>query len=117
MDAIPTPRRLTALVVGFVLVLSACGGSGDPSASFDGEECTYSGPESVGSGEVDVTFENNRFEDFHFWSHAGTNGPRPRNIVLRNNYVSDERIAKINFLFHMSFFSVHNLFQKMLRLL
>ena len=46
---------------------------------------------------VDVTFENNHLEDFHFWFHAGSNGPRPRDIVLRNNYVSDERIAKINF--------------------
>ena len=46
---------------------------------------------------VDVTFENNHFEDFHFWFHAGSNGPRPRDIVLRNNYVSDERIAKITF--------------------
>ena len=46
---------------------------------------------------VDVTFENNRFEDFHFWFHAGSNGPRPRDIVLKNNYVSDERIGKIGF--------------------
>ena len=46
---------------------------------------------------VDVTFENNRFEDFHFWFHAGPNGPRPRDIVLRNNEVSDERIAKLGF--------------------
>jgi hypothetical protein len=46
---------------------------------------------------VAVTFENNHFEDFHFWFHAGSNGPRPRDIVLRNNYVSDERIAKITF--------------------
>ena len=44
-----------------------------------------------------MTFENNRFEDFRFWFHAGSNGPRPRDIVLRNNYVSDERIAKISF--------------------
>jgi hypothetical protein len=46
---------------------------------------------------VDVTFQNNRFEDFHFWFHAGSNGPRPRDIVLRNNSLSDERIAKITF--------------------
>jgi hypothetical protein len=46
---------------------------------------------------VDLTFENNRFEDFHFWFHAGPNGPRPRDIILRNNYVSDEESAKVNF--------------------
>ena len=46
---------------------------------------------------VDVTFENNDLKDFHFWFHAGSNGPRPRDIVIKNNYVSDERIAKINF--------------------
>jgi hypothetical protein len=46
---------------------------------------------------VDVTFENNRFEDFHFWFHAGPNGPQPRDIVLRNNEVSDKRIATLSF--------------------
>jgi hypothetical protein len=46
---------------------------------------------------VDVTFENNRLEDFHFWFHAGSNGPRPRGIVIKNNYVSDERSAKFSF--------------------
>ena len=46
---------------------------------------------------VDVTFENNHLEDFHFWFHAGSNGPRPRDIVIKNSYVSDQRIAKINF--------------------
>jgi hypothetical protein len=46
---------------------------------------------------VDVTFENNHLDDFHFWFHAGSNGPRPRDIVIKNNYVRDERIAKINF--------------------
>jgi len=46
---------------------------------------------------VDVAFENNKFEDFHFWFHAGPNGPRPRAIVLRNNMVSDERLSKLDF--------------------
>lgn len=55
-------RRITVLVVGFVLMLSACGGSGSPSASFDGEECTYAGPESVQADEIEVTFENSSEE-------------------------------------------------------
>lgn len=46
---------------------------------------------------VDVKFQNNRFEDFHFWFHAGPNGPRPRGIVLENNWVSDLRIGSIDF--------------------
>lgn len=46
---------------------------------------------------VDVRFENNRFEDFHFWFHAGKNGPRPRDIVLKNNRVSDKRHGGIVF--------------------
>lgn len=46
---------------------------------------------------VDVKFENNRFEDFHFWFHAGPNGPRPREIVLANNWVSDLRSGQIVF--------------------
>ncbi|WP_309715068.1 hypothetical protein [Armatimonas sp.] len=46
---------------------------------------------------VDVKFENNRFEDFHFWFHAGPNGPRPREIVLENNWVSDLRSGQIVF--------------------
>ena len=46
---------------------------------------------------VDVKFENNKFEDFHFWFHAGPNGPRPRGIVLENNWVSDIRIGSIDF--------------------
>lgn len=46
---------------------------------------------------VDVKFENNRFEDFHFWFHAGPNGPRPRGIVLENNRVSDPEIGRIDF--------------------
>lgn len=46
---------------------------------------------------VDLTFENNRFEDFHFWFHAGPNGPRPRDIVIRDSYVSDEDLGTFNF--------------------
>jgi len=46
---------------------------------------------------VDTVFENNRFEDFHFWFHAGKNGLRPRDIVLKNNRVSDERHGGIVF--------------------
>lgn len=46
---------------------------------------------------VDVTFENNRFEDFHFWFHAGPNGPRPREIVLASNWVSDVQQGQIVF--------------------
>jgi hypothetical protein len=46
---------------------------------------------------VDVKFQNNKFEDFHFWFHAGPNGPRPRGIVLENNWISDLRIGSIDF--------------------
>ena len=46
---------------------------------------------------VDLTFENNRFEDFHFWFHAGPNGPRPRGIIIRDSYVSDEDLSQFNF--------------------
>lgn len=46
---------------------------------------------------VDVKFQNNQFDDFHFWFHAGSNGPRPRGIVLENNRVSDIRIGSIDF--------------------
>jgi hypothetical protein len=46
---------------------------------------------------VDVKFQNNKFEDFHFWFHAGPNGPRPRGIVLENNWVSDLQIGRIDF--------------------
>lgn len=46
---------------------------------------------------VDVKFENNRFEDFHFWFHAGPNGPRPRDIMLDDNWISDLRIGSIDF--------------------
>lgn len=46
---------------------------------------------------VDVKFQNNKFEDFHFWFHAGPNGPRPRRIVLEDNWVTDLRIGRIDF--------------------
>lgn len=46
---------------------------------------------------VDVKFQNNKFEDFHFWFHAGPNGPRPRGIVLENNRISDLRGGSIAF--------------------
>lgn len=46
---------------------------------------------------VDVKFQNNKFEDFHFWFHAGPNGPRPRGILLENNWVSDLRIGRMDF--------------------
>lgn len=45
---------------------------------------------------VDVTFENNHFEDFHFWFHAGPNGPRPRDILLKGNFVSDQQGRSVN---------------------
>ena len=45
---------------------------------------------------VDVRFENNKFADFHFWFHAGSNGPRPRDIVLDRNIISDPRGSSIN---------------------
>jgi len=46
---------------------------------------------------VDVKFGNNRFENFHFWFHAGPNGPRPRDIMLENSRVSDRRSGRIEF--------------------
>jgi len=46
---------------------------------------------------VDVQFENNRFEDFHFWLHAGPNGPRPRGIIIRDSYLSDRESPTLNF--------------------
>jgi hypothetical protein len=49
-------------VIGMSLLLVGCGGANRPSATFDGEQCQYSGPESVGSGDIEVTFENNSGE-------------------------------------------------------
>ncbi|MBB6050117.1 glycoside hydrolase family 55 protein [Armatimonas rosea] len=46
---------------------------------------------------ADVTFENNHFEDFRFWFHAGSNGPRPRNIVLKNNWISNQETGELLF--------------------
>lgn len=46
---------------------------------------------------ADVMFQNNRFEDFRFWFHAGPDGPRPRGIVLENNLVSDPENRRIEF--------------------
>ena len=46
---------------------------------------------------VDVRFENNRFEDFHFWFHAGPDGPRPRELLLENNWISDLRTGRMDF--------------------
>ena len=49
---------------------------------------------------VGVTFENNDFEDFHFYFHphwiGGQNGPRPRDIIMKNNRISDN-LDKANF--------------------
>ncbi len=38
---------------------------------------------------VDVKFQNNCFEDFHFYFSTEGNGPRSRGIVLENNRISD----------------------------
>jgi hypothetical protein len=46
---------------------------------------------------ADVMFQNNRFEDFRFWFHAGPDGPRPRGIVLESNLVSDPENGRIEF--------------------
>ena len=46
---------------------------------------------------VDVRFQNNHFDDFHFWFHAGPNGPRPRDIVLENNQVSGTENRRLDF--------------------
>jgi hypothetical protein len=45
---------------------------------------------------VDVRFENNMFKDFHFWFHAGSNGPRPRDIVLDRNIITDPQGSSLN---------------------
>ncbi|MCP4312680.1 MAG: hypothetical protein GY790_15570 [Bacteroidetes bacterium] len=49
---------------------------------------------------VGLTLENNDFEDFHFWFHphwiGGQNGPRPRDIIMENNRISDN-LDKANF--------------------
>lgn len=58
----PTTRqslRLMLTGLGCALILIGCGGTGSSSAAFDGDQCEYSGPESVRGGDLDVKFENN----------------------------------------------------------
>ena len=60
MDRQARARRLAAVSAGLLLGVIGCGGSDDnPSASFDGEDCSYSGPESISAGdEIEASFEN-----------------------------------------------------------
>jgi len=52
-------RRSTVAPAGLALALLAgCAGSGSPTVSFDGEECTYSGPESVEQTDIEFTYTN-----------------------------------------------------------
>lgn len=51
--------QITAFVLGLVLVLAGCGSGGSPSATFDGEDCGYSGPAAVDAGDVEIVFVNN----------------------------------------------------------
>ena len=59
MDNIGTPIRSILLTIAFLITLSGCGDARSPTATFDGEVCTYSGPDSVNEGDIEVTFENN----------------------------------------------------------
>ena len=50
-------RRTTVLVVALLLGLVACGGSGEPTATYDGDGCTYDGPDEFDlNSEVTFTF-------------------------------------------------------------
>ena len=51
--------RWLLLIAAAALTAAACGGDENPSAAFDGETCDYSGPDSVGSDGIEVSFENN----------------------------------------------------------
>lgn len=59
---IRTPVRL-AFATAMLLLLAACGGNGNPQATFDGEECEYSGPESIDGADLEVTFVNDSGDD------------------------------------------------------
>lgn len=50
-------KRLIPLV-GVLLILAGCSSTANLSATFDGETCTYSGPDAVRSDEIDATFVN-----------------------------------------------------------
>jgi hypothetical protein len=47
--------RLLAIVVSLVLVLAGCSTSSDPTATYDGSDCSYDGPSGFELGET-VTF-------------------------------------------------------------
>ena len=51
--------QLTAFLMGLLMVIAACGGTDAPSATFDGESCSYTGPGSVSAGDIEVMFVNN----------------------------------------------------------
>jgi hypothetical protein len=44
---------------------------------------------------ADVKFQNNRFEDFHFFFSTESTGPRSRGIVLENNRISDADFGSV----------------------
>jgi hypothetical protein len=55
--------RLILTIAVLAGTLAACGGGGSLTATFDGETCTYSGPDSVKSEDVETTFDNRSGKD------------------------------------------------------
>ena len=63
MNNIGKSIQLMLLATGLLLMVAACGGAGSPSATFNGDECTYTGPDSVGTTDIEVSFENKSDEN------------------------------------------------------
>ncbi len=50
-------RGMVALVLALLLGLAACGGGSEPTATYDGDGCTYDGPDEFDvNSEVTFTF-------------------------------------------------------------
>lgn len=65
---------------------------------------------------VDVRFEGNHFKDINLWFHPATgtySGPRPRDIVFKNNYIESKDSGRLNLDEVWSFISSGDTFENL----